>query len=72
MRLFELFEVQNYHVIKNSVYGKVLGNNGNVVRTDYDNALELAERYNGTLVKTLSSRYIIKVSESTLRDIKND
>ena len=56
---------QGYHVKNNSVYGKVLAFNGQTVIADQSKASELADRYNGSLVKSMDGRrYIIKLSEA--------
>jgi hypothetical protein len=64
MRFFELRE-STYHVKNNSVYGKVLAQDGQTVVTDHDTAQALADRYNGSLIKAMDGkRYIIKLSEA--------
>ena len=56
---------QGYHVKNNSVYGKVLAFNGQTVIADQAKASELADKYNGSLVKSMDGRrYIIKLSEA--------
>ena len=56
---------QGYHIKNNSVYGKVLAKNGQTVIANHDAALALADRYNGSLIKSMDGkRYIIKMSEA--------
>ena len=54
----------NYEIKDTTVYGKVLAQKGKPVITNYDNAMKLAERFRGTLQKTLDKRYMIKLPET--------
>jgi hypothetical protein len=58
---------QGYHVKNNSVYGKILAKDGVAVLTSYDEAIKLANKFNGTLIKPARNRYMVKVSEAPLR-----
>jgi hypothetical protein len=56
---------QGYHVKNNNVYGKVLAYNGQTVVADAAKAEQLADKFNGSLVKSMDGkRYIIKMSEA--------
>jgi hypothetical protein len=58
-------EGQGYHVKNNKVYGKVLAFNGQTVIADHEKAMQLADKYNGSLLKSMDGkRFIIKVSEA--------
>ena len=60
-----LNESQGYHVKNNPVYGKVLAFNGQTVIADANKASELADKFNGSLVKSMDGRrYIVKLSEA--------
>lgn len=73
MLLQHLFESQGYHIKNNSVYGKVLAYNGQTVIADHDKASELADKFNGTLVKSMDGRrYIIKLSEAPPQEVKEN
>jgi hypothetical protein len=51
--------------LKNSyVYGKILAKDGRPVITNYDEAMKLADRFNGTLWKVHTGRYMIKLPET--------
>jgi len=54
----------NYEIKDTSVYGKVLAKDGKPIITNYDEAMKLAERFNGTLWKTPTKRYMIKLPET--------
>jgi len=54
----------NYEIKDSYVFGKVLAQKGKPVITNYDNAMKLAERFRGTLQKTLDKRYMIKLPET--------
>ena len=58
---------QGYHVKNNSVYGKILAKDGVAVLTSYDEAIKLANKFDGTLIKPARNRYMVKVSEAPLR-----
>ena len=65
MRLHEMFETQGYHVKDNKVYGKVLAYNGQTVLADHNKASLLADKFNGSLIKSMDGRrYLIKLSEA--------
>lgn len=53
-----------YEIKDTNVYGKVLAKNGKPVITNYDEAMKLAERFRGTLWKTPTKRYMIKLPET--------
>jgi hypothetical protein len=71
MKLHHLFESQGYHVKNHSVYGKILAFDGQTVIADYDKASRLADKYNGSLIKSMDGRrYIIKLSEAPPTEVK--
>lgn len=71
MRLHEMFQSQGYHVKDNKVYGKVLAYDGQTVVADHDKAMQLADKFNGSLVKSMDGRrYVIKMSEAPLALVK--
>jgi hypothetical protein len=53
-----------YEIHNSSVYGKVLAKNGRPIIANYDQADKLAERFNGTLQKIYSGRYMVKLPET--------
>ena len=52
---------EGYHIKHNSVYGKVLALHGTAVLTNYEEARQLARKYNGTLLNPARDRYMIKM-----------
>ena len=64
---------QGYHVKNNKVYGKVLAYNGQTVIANHEKAMELADKYNGSLLKSMDGkRFIIKVSEAPPTAVKEN
>jgi hypothetical protein len=53
----------NYELVDSHVYGKVIAKNGRPLITNYDEAMKLAERFNGMLWKIYSGRYMVKVPD---------
>lgn len=53
----------DYELIDSTVYGKLVGKRGRPVITNYDEADKLAKRFNGTLWKAHTGRYMIKVPD---------
>jgi hypothetical protein len=73
MKLHHLFESQGFHVKNHSVYGKILAFDGQTVIADYEKASHLAEKYNGSLIKSMDGRrYIIKLSEAPPTRVKEE
>ena len=53
----------NYELVDSYVYGKLIGKNGRPLITNYDEAMKLAERFNGMLWKIYSGRYMVKIPD---------
>jgi len=53
-----------YELKNSSVYGKILAKNGRPVITNYSEADKLAQRFNGTLWKVHTGRYMVKLPET--------
>jgi hypothetical protein len=54
----------NYEIKDNPVHGKLLAKNGKVVMLPHDQAMALADRFNGTLVKTVTGASMIQLPQS--------
>ena len=54
----------SYEVRNTILHGKVLAQDGTLVSASYDDAMELAERFNGQLIKShIAGKYLIKLPE---------
>jgi len=61
---FIINKIMSYEIKDTYVYGKILAKNGKPVIVNYDNAEKLTQRFNGTVWKLPTGRYMIKLPET--------
>lgn len=57
-----------YTIGNHKVHGKILMGDGRPAMFNYDDAMKHAEKHDGSLIKTLGKRYIVKIKETVKED----